>query len=209
MTDDPDATLGVVLAGGLGRRIGGGDKPMVKVGGRPMLERVIARLAPQCRGLVLSANGDPARFAAFGLPVAADGVGGFAGPLAGLLAALDWAAANRPDVDFVASAAGDCPFAPRDLVARLRAAAITEGAPLAIAASGGRAHPTMGLWSVSLREDLRRALVVEGRREVDRWTARHRRAIVAWPTEPFDPFFNVNTREDLAEAERLAPLDAG
>ncbi len=209
MTSELAATLGVVLAGGLARRIGGGDKPMVEVGGRPMLERVVARFAPQCDGLILSANGDPARFSSFGLPVVADAVEGFAGPLAGLLAALDWAAANRPDVVWVASAAGDCPFAPRDLVARLRAAAVAEGSPLAVAASGGRAHPTMGLWGVSLREDLRQALVVEDCRRVDRWTARHRLATVAWPTAPFDPFFNVNTREDVAEAERLAVLDAG
>ena len=209
MTGDLAAPLGVVLAGGLARRIGGGDKPLVEVGGRPMLARVIARFAPQCDGLILSANGDPARFSPFGLPVVADDVEGFAGPLAGLLAALDWAAASRPRVAWVASAAGDCPFAPRDLVARLRAAALAEGAALAVCASGGRTHPTMGVWSVALREDLRRALVVEGCRGVDRWSARHRRAVVAWPTVPFDPFFNVNTRGDLAEAERLAALDAG
>ncbi len=209
MTSELAVTLGVALAGGLARRIGGGDKPLVKVGGRPMLARVIARLAPQCDGLILSANGHPARFSSFGLPVVADAAEGHAGPLAGVLAALDWAAANRPDVAYVASAAGDCPFAPRDLVTRLRAAARAEGAPRAVAAAGGRAHPTMGLWSVALREDLRQALVVEGCRRVDRWTARHRLATVAWPTAPFDPFFNVNTPEDVAEAERLAVLDAG
>jgi len=209
MTDDLAATLGVVLAGGLARRMGGGDKTMAKVGGRAMLARVVTRLAPQCDGLILSANGDPARFASFGLPVVADAVEGFAGPLAGVLAALDWAAANRPEVGWVVSAAGDCPFAPRDLVARLRAEAMSQGAQLAVAASGGRAHPTAGLWSVALRGDLREALVVEGCRKVDRWTARHRLATVAWPTAPFDPFFNVNTREHIAEAERLAALDGG
>src|SRR5579863_2730430 len=117
MTGDIAGTLGVVLAGGLARRIGGGDKPMIEVGGRPMLVRAVARLGPQCDGLILSANGDPARFSSFGLPVVADAVEGFAGPLAGLLAALDWAASNRPDAGWVASAAADCPFAPRDLVA--------------------------------------------------------------------------------------------
>jgi molybdopterin-guanine dinucleotide biosynthesis protein A len=209
MTNDLAATLGVVLAGGLARRMGGGDKAMGKVGGRTMLERVVGRLAPQCDGLILSANGDPARFASFGLPVVADAIEGFAGPLVGVLAALDWAAANRPDVGWVVSAAGDCPFAPRDLVARLRAATTSQGAQLAVAASGGRAHPTTGLWRVALREDLRQALVVEGCRKVDRWTARYRLATISWPTAPFDPFFNVNTREDLAEAERLAALDGG
>jgi len=206
VTDDRAPILGLVLAGGLARRMSGADKALVKVGGRTMLDRVVARLAPQCDGLILSANGDPARFATFGLPVVADSVEGFAGPLAGVLAALDWAAANRPGVAWVASAAGDSPFAPRDLVARLRAAAMAENAELAVAASGGRAHPTSGLWPVALRDELRRALVVENCRKVDRWTARYRLATVAWPTAPFDPFFNVNTPEDLAEAERLAAL---
>lgn len=207
MTRDHAATLGVVLAGGLARRMGGGDKPMRKFGGRTMLERVIARLAPQCDGLILAANGDPARFASFDLPVVADAIEGFAGPLAGVLAALDWAAANRPDVAWVVSAAADCPFAPRDLVARLHAARKSEGAQLAVAASGGRAHPAIGLWSVALREDLRHALVVEDCRKVDRWTARYPLATASWPTAPLDPFFNVNTAEDLAVAERLAALD--
>src|SRR5437899_11011872 len=110
---------GALLAGGLARRMGGGDKPMRRIGGRTILERVIARLTPQCDGLILNANGDPARFAAFGLPVIADGVADFPGPLAGILAALDWAAANRPEVSLVLSAAADCPFLPRDLVVRL------------------------------------------------------------------------------------------
>lgn len=206
MTHDHPTTLGVVLAGGPARRMGGGDKPLRKVGGRTMLERVIARLAPQCDGLILAANGDPARFASFGLPVVADAIEGFAGPLAGVLAALDWAAANRPDIAWVVSAAADCPFTPRDLVARLHAARKSEGAQLAVAASGRRSHPATGLWSVALREDLRHALVVEDCRKVDRWTARYPLATASWPTEPLDPFFNVNTAEDLAEAERLAEL---
>src|SRR3954452_22297541 len=114
------ATPGVLLAGGLARRMGGGDKPMRKIGGRTILDRVIARLAPQCDGLILNANGDPARFAAFGLPVIADDVADFPGPLAGILAALEWAAASRPEVQWILSAASDCPFLPRDLVARLQ-----------------------------------------------------------------------------------------
>jgi molybdenum cofactor guanylyltransferase len=199
---------GVLLAGGLARRMGGGDKPMRTIGGRTILERVIARLAPQCDGLILNANGDPARFAAFGLPVIADSVADFPGPLAGILAALDWMAANRPDVSLVLSAAGDCPFLPRDLVARLHDALVKENAQLAVAASAGQSHPVIGLWSVSLREELRHALVVEDVRRIDRWTARYRLATVTWPTEPLDPFFNANTVEDIAEAERLAVLDA-
>jgi molybdopterin-guanine dinucleotide biosynthesis protein A len=200
---------GVLLAGGLARRMGGGDKPMRTIGGRTILDRVIARLKPQCDGLILNANGDPARFAAFGLPVIADGVADFPGPLAGILASLDWAAANRPDVKFVLSAAGDCPFLPRDLVSKLHGALEAENAELAVAASGGQSHPVIGLWSVALREQLRHALVVEDIRKIDRWTARFRLATVIWPTEPLDPFFNANTMDDIAEAERLAALDAG
>jgi molybdopterin-guanine dinucleotide biosynthesis protein A len=208
MTDLP-LTPGVLLAGGLARRMGGGDKPMRTIGGRTILERVIARLAPQCDGLILNANGNPARFAAFGLPVVADTVMDFPGPLAGILAALDWTAANRPDVGWVLSAAADCPFLPRDLVARLQQARIAEGAQLAVAASDGQSHPVIGLWSVRLREDLRHALVVEDIRKIDRWTARYKLATVTWPAEPLDPFFNANTMDDIAEAERLAELDGG
>jgi molybdopterin-guanine dinucleotide biosynthesis protein A len=200
---------GVLLAGGLARRMGGGDKPMREIAGRTILERVIARLAPQCDGLILNANGDPARFAAFGLPVIADSVADFPGPLAGILAALDWTAANRPGVSLVLSAAADCPFLPRDLVSRLYRALAEQDAQLAVAASDGQTHPVVGLWSVTLREELRYALVVEDVRKIDRWTARHRLATVTWPTKPFDPFFNANTVEDIAEAERLAALDGG
>ena len=206
MTTDRPATLCVVLAGGLGRRMGGGDKPMREIGGRTILDHVIERLEPQCDGLVLNANGDPARFARFGLPVVADTIEGYPGPLAGILAALEWTAANRPGVEWVVSAAGDCPFLPRDLVARLQQARSAEGADLAVAASGGQAHPVIGLWKVTLREELRHALVEDDLRKIDRWTARYRLATVTWPAEPVDPFFNANTVDDLAEAERLAAL---
>ena len=149
----------------------------------------------------------PSGFASFGLPVIADGVEGHPGPLAGILAALDWATANRPNAAWVLSAPGDCPFLPRDLVARLAEALTAENAELAVAASRGRSHPVIGLWSVVLRDALRQALVVEGLRKVGEWTARYRLATVAWPAEPFDPFFNANTVDDLAEAERLAAID--
>jgi molybdenum cofactor guanylyltransferase len=202
-------TPGVLLAGGLARRMGGGDKPMRQIAGRTILERVIARLEPQCEELILNANGDPARFATFGLPVIADTVENFPGPLAGILAALDWAAANRPEVSWVLSAAADCPFLPRDLVARLHHACAEQNAQLAVAASGGQSHPVIGLWSVALREDLRHALVVEDVRKIDRWTTRYRLATETWPAEPLDPFFNTNTMDDIAEAEQLAELDGG
>jgi molybdopterin-guanine dinucleotide biosynthesis protein A len=205
MTEMP----GVLLAGGLARRMGGGDKPMRIIAGKTILDRVISRLRPQCGGLILNANGDPARFAQFGLPVIADSVADFPGPLAGILAGLDWVAANRPDVNWMLSAAGDCPFLPRDLVERLDQERRQQNAELAVAMSGDQTHPVIGLWSVRLREELRQALVVEGIRKIDRWTSRYPLATVTWPTEPFDPFFNANTVEDIAEADRLAALDGG
>jgi molybdopterin-guanine dinucleotide biosynthesis protein A len=199
----------VLLAGGLARRMGGGDKPMRSIAGKTILERVIARLKPQCNTLILNANGDPARFASFGLPVIADTVADFPGPLAGILAALDWTAEHRPGATHVLSAAADCPFLPRDLVARLETARRAENAELAVASSGGQTHPVIGLWSVQLRGELRHALVEEDIRKIDRWTARYPLATVSWPVTPVDPFFNANTVDDIAEADRLAALDGG
>ena len=200
-------TLGVVLAGGLARRMGGVDKPMQRMGGRSLLERVVERLSPQCDRLILNANGDPSRFAAFGLPVVADGLADFPGPLAGILAALEWTAANRPDIAWVVSVAADCPFLPGDLVSGLHRARAAENAELAVAASGGQTHPVIGLWNVGLGQALRQALVVEDIRKISRWTARYRLACATWPIEPIDPFFNVNTPEDIARAETLAMQD--
>jgi molybdopterin-guanine dinucleotide biosynthesis protein A len=206
MPTEKIATLGVVLAGGLARRMGGGDKPMRRIGGDTILDHVVRRLAPQCAALVLNANGDPARFAGFDLPIVADTIEDYPGPLAGVLAGLDWAVANRPDMQWVVSVAGDCPFLPGDLVDRLQRERTAQDAELAVASSGDRTHPVIGLWKVALRDELRHALVEEGMRKIDRWTARYRLATVSWPTEPVDPFFNANTVEDLAEAERLAAL---
>jgi molybdenum cofactor guanylyltransferase len=201
MTGKP---LGVVLAGGLARRMGGGDKARLRIGGRTILERVLARLETQCAGLILNANGDPARFADTGLAVVADSVPGFAGPLAGILAGLDWAAKETPDIADVVSVPGDCPFLPQDLVARLSAARARQGTLLACARSGEWRHPVIGLWPVALRDDLRHALVSEGLRKIEAWTARHGVAVADWPAVPLDPFFNVNTPEEAADAERIA-----
>ena len=196
-------TLGLLLAGGLARRMGGGDKPLRMIAGRTILAYVIERLSPQCESLLINANGDPARFAAYGLPVAADSVPDFAGPLAGILAGLDWMAENRPELHWLVSVAADTPFIPRDLVARLHEARERQGVPLACAASGGWTHPVIGLWPVSLRDHLRLALTVEDERKIDRWTARHGCASAQWPVDPVDPFFNANKPDDLDEAERL------
>lgn len=196
-------TLGVLLAGGLARRMGGGDKPMRAIGGRTLLDRAIGRLAPQCDGLILNANGDPERFAATGLPVVADTVEGFAGPLAGILAALEWARESRPGIGWVVSIPTDSPFLPADLVARLHASRLAAGTPLACARSGDQTHPVVGLWPVALAAELRHALVVEDIRKIDRWTALHGIAEAVWPLQPFDPFFNTNRPEDLGEAEAI------
>jgi molybdopterin-guanine dinucleotide biosynthesis protein A len=201
------STYGLVLAGGLARRMGGGDKALIRVGGETILDRALARLRPQTVGIVLNANGDPGRFAGFGLPVVPDSVPDFAGPLAGILAGLDWIAANVPGVAWMASVPGDCPFLPRDVVARLHAAREAAGTPLACAHSGDWRHPVVGLWPVTLREDLRHALVVEDLRKIEVWTSRHGIALADWPTDPVDPFFNVNTPEDVAAATRLAAQD--
>ena len=202
MTASP--TLGLVLAGGLARRMGGGDKARIKIGGASILQRVLARLAPQCGRVIINANGDATRFADTGLPVVADSVPDFAGPLAGILAGLDWAAQNAPAIEWLVSVPGDCPFLPKDLVTRLHQARVTSNVPLACARSGEWRHPVVGLWPVGLREDLRRALVGENLHKIELWTVRHGIAIAEWPAAPFDPFFNVNTPEDAAQAEAVA-----
>jgi len=211
-TTMPDAalphppTLGIVLAGGLARRMGGGDKALITIGGVAILDRVLALLRPACAGIILNANGDPARFGRYGLPVVPDSVPDFAGPLAGILAGLDWAAANRPDIAWVASVPGDCPFLPHNLVSRLHEAREKARTRLACARSGDWRHPVAGLWPVALRDDLRHALVVEDLRKIEVWTARHGIAVADWPAQPVDPFFNVNTPEDATEAERLVQM---
>jgi molybdopterin-guanine dinucleotide biosynthesis protein A len=201
--------LGLLLAGGQSRRMGGGDKALRVLDGRPLLQRVVDRMRPQVAALVLNANGDPARFAGFGMPVVADSIPDFAGPLAGILAGLDWAAAHRPDCPVIASVATDAPFLPENLVSNLHEGMEAEGAELACAASAGQPHPVIGLWPVRLRDDLRHALVEEGVRKVDVWTGRYRLATVSFPElslgdgVAIDPFFNANRPEDFARAAAL------
>jgi molybdopterin-guanine dinucleotide biosynthesis protein A len=199
-------TLGLVLAGGLARRMGGGDKARIEIGGISILDRVLACLSGQCTGIVLNANGDPTRFADTGLTVVPDNVPDYPGPLAGILAGLDWLAAQDNGVEWIVSVPGDCPFLPDDLVEKLHLARRKMGAgvPLACAGSGEWRHPVVGLWPLALRADLRKALVEEDLRKIEVWTARHGVAIAEWPVEPVDPFLNVNTPEDAAQAERIA-----
>ncbi len=194
---------GVILAGGKATRMGGGDKGLRVLGGQRLIDHVITRLAPQCDHLAINANGAPERFAEFALPVLPDSMPDHPGPLAGVLAGLDWAAAEG--VEAIVTAAADTPFFPRDLVACLSAAAGPEG--LALAGSRDETgklwrHPTFGLWPVALREDLRAALE-GGLRKIVLWTDAHQAGLAEFPAQPFDPFFNVNRPEDLTKAEHL------
>lgn len=194
---------GVLLAGGRARRMGGGDKCLLDLNGRPLLAHVIERARPQVDALLINAGGDPQRFAPFGLVQAADAVEGHAGPLAGILTGLEWARATHPESAWLASFATDTPFFPADWVVRLKAAVVAEAAEIGCCASGGRTHPVFGLWPVRLAGELRRALEVEGMRKIDAWTARYRVAIVEFAAQPADPFFNVNAPEDLERARAL------
>lgn len=195
-------TIGLILAGGLSRRMGGGDKALLPLGGRPLLAHVAARLAPQCAELLLNANGDPARMADFALPIVPDSIPDHAGPLAGVLTGLDWLAAHRPATEWLVTAAADTPFLPPDLVARLHAARGEAGTPLACAASGDQRHHAIGLWPVSIREALRDRLEA-GERRLRAVTDRFGVAQALWPAQPRDPFFNINTPEDRARAEAM------
>ncbi len=197
------AVIGIILAGGRASRMGGAEKGFLEIGGVPIVERVIAALRGQCETIVINANDDPARFAALGCQVLPDTLPDRPGPLAGLLAGLDHVADHRPEAGFVLTVPADAPFLPRDLVARLEDRRVADGAAIVRARSGDNDHGVVALWSVALREDLRRALVVEGLRKVGAFAARHPLATVTWPSHPFDPFLNVNTPDDLATAERV------
>ncbi|MFQ5971335.1 MAG: molybdenum cofactor guanylyltransferase MobA [Alphaproteobacteria bacterium] len=194
--------LGVLLAGGLARRMGGGDKCLHRLGERTVLDLVIARVRPQVGRIVLNANGDPSRFRSYGLEVAADVVEDHPGPLAGVLTGMEWAAANAPECPWVATFATDAPFLPADLVSRLAGALVEAGAELACARSVGRAHPVFGLWPVRLRNDLRRAVTDDGVRKVDEWTGRYALVEVDFAVGGIDPFFNLNRPADFKAAER-------
>ena len=192
-----------LLAGGLARRMGGGDKCLRPLAGRPLLAHVIERMQPQSETLILNANGDPGRFACFGLPVVADRIGGHPGPLAGLLTGMLWALAHAPGASDLVTVPTDSPFLPLDLVGRLSSARTAAGTSIAVAASNGRVHPVVGLWPVTLAAALRTALEQEGLRKVEAWAARHPLTTVAFEGESIDPFFNVNSPAELADAERL------
>jgi len=195
--------VGVLLAGGQSRRMGGGDKSLNDLDGRPLLAHVVGRAQPQVDTLILNANGDPARFTEYSLPIVADTVDGFVGPLAGVLTGQEWAHENAPQAKWVVTMATDTPFFPSDLVARFAAAIEENGADMAMATSGGNRHPVFGMWPVRLAGDLRHALVVDEVRKVLHWTDRFNLVQVDFSCSPYDPFFNINRPEDLQQAQRL------
>jgi molybdopterin-guanine dinucleotide biosynthesis protein A len=198
-----ESVFGILLAGGLARRMGGGDKGLKTIGGQSILARIIATMTPQCAGLLVNANGEAERLASHGFPVVPDDVPGFAGPLAGILAGLDWIAVHQPDCGHAISIPTDTPFLPDDLVARLQEARLKENADIACATSGGSTHPVIALWPVALRRDLRHALVDEDIRKIDRFTQRWKMAYADWPVESYDRFFNANEPRDIEAAERI------
>jgi len=201
-----EPVAGILLAGGRSSRMGGGDKCLRLLGGRPILARIIERLRPQVSQMVINANGEPARFAGFGLPVVADSVAGFVGPLAGVHAGLEWVKANHPDFRYAVTVATDTPFFPDDLVLRFLAEA-EGGESLLVARSGEGVHPVIGLWPVALTSALEASLK-RGERKAGKWVAEHGAAEVFFPEgeaggQRIDPFFNINRAEDLARANAL------
>jgi molybdenum cofactor guanylyltransferase len=194
----------VILAGGRASRMGGGDKGLRPFAGGTMIGRILDRLDGQASRIAINANGDPARHAGFGLPVIGDSVSGQPGPLAGVLAGMEWADAEVPEADDIVTVPADTPFVPRDLVDRLLAARLRDGAQIAVAESAGQRHPVAALWPLRLQGELRRAITRDGARRVDRWMGLYRVAAAEFAAVPVDPFFNVNFPEELAEAERLA-----
>jgi molybdopterin-guanine dinucleotide biosynthesis protein A len=203
----PAGVTGVILAGGLSRRMGGGDKGLLDLAGASMIARVAARLAPQVDAMIVNGNGDPTRFSALGCPVVADPIAGYVGPLAGILAGMEWARRNRPQDRYVVSVSSDAPFIPADLVPRLRAALAERPTAIAVAKSADGLHPVIGLWPVCHAENLAAALTADTRKVLD-WTDRHGTVPVPFDAveidgEFVDPFFNANTPEELAKARDL------
>ncbi len=203
MSEGHGPIVGVLLAGGLARRMGGGDKCLQRLGGRTLLARALETAAPQVGPLILNAAGDPARFQDYGVPVVADVIDGFAGPLAGVLTGMEWASRNQPDAHWLATFPTDAPFFPGDLVTRMLEEIDRRGADMACALSNDRTHPVFALWPVRLADALRRAMLEEEMRKLDLWTSRFNIVHVSWPVTPHDPFFNINRPEDLERAEAL------
>ena len=195
--------VGVLLAGGKARRMGGGDKCLLELGDKTLLERIVAKVSTQVDRIVLNANGDPSRFARFGLAVTPDAIDDYAGPLAGVLSGMIWARRNVPTARWIATFPADSPFLPGDLVRKLFSAVVRENAELGTVFRGDQAQPVCGLWPLHLADDLRDAVERRGVRKVDTWTGRYRSARVVYDGDAIpDPFFNINSPADLEEARR-------
>jgi molybdenum cofactor guanylyltransferase len=197
--------VGVILAGGLSRRMGGEAKALIPLAGRPMIAHAIDRICPHADACILNVNGDAGAFAQFGLPIVADAFGDYAGPLAGLLSGMLWTAKHHPNARYIVTAPCDTPFLPEDYVNALAEAAGGDSAAIVIAASGGRNHFASGIWPMALADDLATFLAA-GERRIQRWIEQNPNRTVTFPLvddglSGFDPFFNVNTPEDLAIAE--------
>jgi molybdopterin-guanine dinucleotide biosynthesis protein A len=192
---------GVLLAGGVASRMGGGDKSLRMLAGQPILSHVIAHIKPQVPALVFNANGDPARFSEWGLPVAADAIPDYPGPLAGIHAGMRWVQDHHPEIADIVSIPTDTPFLPMDLIERLQAAREAEGAEIAMASSGGQVHPVVALWPVRLAAELYRLVTEDGLRKVTDFARRYTVAYADFPVTGIDPFFNVNRPGDLERAK--------
>jgi len=196
-------TKAVILAGGSSRRMGGGDKPLLALANRPILDWIVDRLKPQVEGLAISANGDPNRLHAYGLEILSDHTPNL-GPMSGILAALNWARQTAPETTHVLTVSGDTPFLPSDLVARLYNAIRDDNSSMATAASGGELHATVSLWPISASTAISESLGSGEGKRVNYWLQTLNTKAVEWPNSPIDPFFNINTPNDFLEAERLA-----
>ena len=206
MQSEKNNVVGVILAGGRSQRMGGGHKSLLSLGGDTLLEHVIKRTSPQVDRLILNINEDTALFEFVNLPLVEDTIDGFAGPLAGVLAGMEWSKINAPGSNWIATFAADTPFLPMDLVQKFLRTIEKTSAELVCASSKGRSHPVFGLWYVPLLEDLRRAIATEGIRRIDAWTSRYNLQVVDFMVGEVDPFFNVNHPPDLDMARDLFAL---
>jgi molybdenum cofactor guanylyltransferase len=203
-SSNANAIVGVILAGGQSRRFGGGDKFLKKLNGRLLIEHVVDRVRPQIDRLIINSNSDASSFENLGLPVVADSIQGYAGPLAGILTGMEWVQKNAIGCEWIVTFPSDAPFVPLDCVDKMQSCAEKDKVEIVCAASNGRTHPVCALWQVSLAGDLRKAMENEEMRKIDLWTARHLLSTVEFSSQPFDPFFNINRREDLERAEQIS-----
>ena len=197
---------GIILAGGLSRRMGGGDKGLLMLGKTTIIERVIDKISPQVGSLAININGDSSRFPDYKLPIIPDSIKGYLGPLSGILAGMEWAFKNGNR--YIATVAADTPFLPDDFIKRLHAMVKSKNLNIGIAASRILSgddvfiHPTFGIWEVALKDDLRDALANDTRK-IMFWAKKFKLDYYYFDTSDklSDPFFNINTPDDLEEAK--------